>query len=330
MKLTTEDIAKICGVSRGTVDRALNGRGEINPETKRRILQTAQGMGYRPNLLASSLSTGRTRTFGVVVFNLKNEFFSYLLGSIEAHARAMGYFVYITLTNKDPQVEAECIDRLVARKVDGIVLCPINTDATYRFADVPVPVVSINNRIGECVPHVGIDDFEAQRQAVRHVVASGYEHIIFICPSLRHAGQTNIHASQFRYSGFLAGMAEAGANVAHTLIQDRAYESQLHSAIPQDKRTAIMCTSDIYAFRSINALRQRGIMVPRDVGIMGFDNIQTYQTIRPRLSTVAYPFEEVAAASVGTLIDMIEGRQVPSNTVIPHAIIDGETIQCAK
>lgn len=126
MRITTEDIARICGVSRGTVDRALNNRPGISPKTKEKVLKVAKELGYRPNMIACSLAKGHTMSIGVVVFDLNNEFFAQLLNSIEIRARELGYFTYLVLTQKDPKVEKECLSHLVDRNVDGIILFSIN------------------------------------------------------------------------------------------------------------------------------------------------------------------------------------------------------------
>jgi LacI family transcriptional regulator len=131
MSVTTGEIAKICGVSRGTVDRALHGRPGISPETRKKIIETAQKLGYRTNFVARSLVKGETKTLGVVAFDLYNRFFAQMVNAIEFRARELGYFIYLTLTNKDAEIEKKCIEHLVDRRVDGMLLCSVNNSYDY-------------------------------------------------------------------------------------------------------------------------------------------------------------------------------------------------------
>ena len=328
MKLTTEKIAQLCGVSRGTVDRALNNRGEINPDTKKRILEVASELDYRPNLLASNLSTGKTMTIGVVVFNLKNEFFSHLINNIEMYSRKLGYFVYITLTNKDSETEKNCIEHLLSRRVDGIVLCSINTEKTYNFESIPIPMVTVGNKINNSIPYVGINDYESQKEAVKYVTAKGYENIIFVCPSLQYVGKTNVYASEERYRGFRAGIKEVGIDDTHyKVISDNKYCEYIKDLNIKNSKTVIMCTSDIYAIKIINTLREQGISVPNDVGVIGFDNIQMSQNLCPHLTTIEYPLDDAASMIVKNLVSLMDGSSVNLNNTIPHKIIEGGTLK---
>jgi DNA-binding LacI/PurR family transcriptional regulator len=116
----------MCGVSQGTVDRALNNRPGISKKTRRRILETAEKIGYRPHFLARSLAKGRTMTIGLIVLDLYNRFFAQLVNSIEYNARQQDYFVYLTLTGKDGNTEKACIEHLMSRQVDGLILLTVN------------------------------------------------------------------------------------------------------------------------------------------------------------------------------------------------------------
>ena len=180
MAVTTKDIAKACGISRGTVDRALNDRGRINQETKEKILRVAKEMGYRPDLLARSLVKGKTMSIGVVVFDILNRYFAQMVNSIEMKAKSKGYFVNITLQEKDPEMEIQLINSLVDRRMDGIILCPVNKGIKFtKFIEsLPIPVVVIGNMVSPSVPFIGIDERKAASDATNLIVSKCYERIV--------------------------------------------------------------------------------------------------------------------------------------------------------
>lgn len=126
MGVTTNDIARICQVSRTTVIRALNNQGRISKETKDRIVKTAEELGYRPDLLARGLVKGKTMYIGVVVFDVKNQYFAQMLSAIETEAQTRGYCVNITLHGKNREKEVDLIRKLVDYHVDGLILSPVN------------------------------------------------------------------------------------------------------------------------------------------------------------------------------------------------------------
>ena len=165
-------LAKLCGVSRGTVDRALNGRAEVSEKTKSRILRMAAKHGYKPNELGRALVTGRTMTVGVIVFDLANSFFTEIVSALEASLREMGYRMLLSLSQKDSALEIESIDYFAQKKVDGLVLMPCSRadDVGRHLKSFSGPVVTFCNRLPP-VSFIGIDERAAIRDAVLHAVS---------------------------------------------------------------------------------------------------------------------------------------------------------------
>ena len=184
MAITTKDLAQLCGVSRTTIHRALNGTGRIKPETKEMILQVAKEHGYRPDLLATGLAKGQTYNIGVVVLDVKNRYFAQMLSTISTEAYARGYGVNITLHGGDAGTEREQLTRLADYRVDGIILSSVNEGEAYRtfLESLHRPIVSVDNRIADGIPFVGIDQRAAVREAVQRAAEKGYERIVFVCP----------------------------------------------------------------------------------------------------------------------------------------------------
>lgn len=327
MNVTSKEIAEMCGVSRGTVDRALNNRPGVNEATKQRILETAQQLGYRPHFLAQSLVKGKTMTIGVVVFDINNQLFPQLISAIESRAREVGYFLILTLTGKNPDIERECLHHLADRKVDGIILLSVNKGKSFEqiIQKLNTPVVTFGNQISNAVPYVWTDDRKAVRDAITMLIAKGYEEIIYVSPPLSLRGKSNVFATEQRFAGLQDALKQTSSIHAH-VIDHKRYIEEIDSLLSSnDKRKAIFCTSDKYALKIWLHLKQKGIHVPDDVGLMGYDNIETLKYISPSLSTVSYSLETIGKQIIDCLVDQIEGREVPMTTLAPYQIIEGES-----
>lgn len=328
MRITSRELARLCGVSIGTVDRALNNRPGINLETKERILRLGRELGYRPHLVARSLKTGRTSTVGVVVYDLDNRFFAQLVNAIEKAAKESGYFVYLTLSHHDLAAERGCLEHLAGLNVDGILMVPTNkgSDFIRLVKSLPVPLVAVGNRISRGIPFVGIQDRDAVRSAVGMIGDKGYERVIYVSPPLSYGDRENIYEVEERYEGFREGVRER--SLASSVIRDKHFEQVLADELKKNgARTAIMCSSDIYALECLRLLDSWGMRVPRDVGLLGFDDIDILKYVRPRLTTISYPTEEVARESFGVLKALMEGRtELPPAQLIEPKLVVRESL----
>jgi len=329
MAVTSEEIARRCGVSRGTVDRALHGRDGVSRKTRERILQAAEELGYRPHVLARSLVLGRTSTIGLVTLDLRNSFISELVTHSEMHARRRGYFTYVTNTDNEPEVEVDCINHLIDRRVDGIIVQSVHPTKDYArwLTGLPVPVVAIGNRISPNVHFVGIDDRGAAYEATRHLHDRGYDRFVIVCPPLRHLGSENIDAQEQRYLGFLDFIhSRTGDGDEPNVIQTKNLSQAVDIARSNSPaRTAFFCTSDIFALGVLDALRDSGLRIPEDVGVMGFDNIDTLRYVRPRLATVDQEVETISKAAIDQLVALINKENVAAQCECPYQIVPGET-----
>ena len=309
MRITSKELARICGVSIGTVDRALNGRAGINPQTKERILRAGRELGYRPHLVARSLKTGRTSNVGVVVYDLDNRFFAQLVNAIENAARESGYFVYLTLSHHDLSQERECLEHLASQNVDGALIVPTNKGNEFtRFVkSLPVPVVAIGNRISQTIPFVGLKDRQAIRGMLAAVSQKGYRRVIYVSPPLSYGGKENIYEVEERYEGFREGTREL--SLEPVVIRDKHFGQALAETVKDaGRRTAIMCSSDIYALECLRLLATWGMRVPGDIGLVGFDDIDILKYIQPSLTTIAYPTDRIAREAFDVLKILMKGE----------------------
>ncbi len=334
MKPTTKLIAELSGFSRGTVDRALNGKPGVNALTRKKIRRVAKQIGYRPHHIARSLVTGRSMTIGLVLFDLEHQFFTQMVTSLDREARAAGYFVVPALTDKDPDEEMQCIERHMALNVDGLVLFSVRNDQAFieYLEGLAKPIVTIGNRI-DGFPFVGIDDFAAARDAVRHIAAKGYRRIVYLSPPLGRSAGANRHALIERCRGYEEGLLDAVPGARPVIIRSADYRKQVVDLVRRgSQKPAILCTSDIYAVKALKALREAGLGVPRDAGLMGFDNINLLSLVDPRPATVDYHIDTIARTAFAVLLRMIDGTQNsdggahPEDYPVPYAIIPGKSL----
>jgi DNA-binding LacI/PurR family transcriptional regulator len=329
MRITIKDISEICGVSPGTVDRALNNRPGINPKTKAKILETARKLNYRPDHRARSLARGKTMTIGVILFDLRNRSFAQMMNGIERRARELGYFVDLALSGKDPAKEIALIDRLVQRNVDGLILFTVNKGEQFEayLEHLRLPIVTICNRLSDRWAYVGIDDRQAMKDATLHAIAKGYERIIYICPPLRKRQTINIYTQEERLKGLLAGCEEGNLRHEPIIVQEKNYlDSIKRIDLRNGPRTAILCSTDYYALEVVNMFRQLRIGIPGDVGLVGFDNVDFLKYVNPSLTTIEYAVEEIGERAVDSLVTELETGSRPDIPLLNYRLIEGASL----
>lgn len=318
--ITIKDLARICGVSRGTVDRALNNRGGINEETRRLILETAETYNYIKNQSAAALSAGKSPLLGVILFSLDNEFFSTIVSSIEKNARKFGYSVLVMLSGYDRATEVECAERLVSLNVSKLIVCSVLSDATFyrKLIARGISVTAIVNRI-EGLPFIGIDDFAAMYESTRYVISNGYEKILYIAPVLSKKSTQNISAQTGRYEGFLKAVADHGFK-NYAAVDNYIDYAAVFSRVRSEKSCAVICSSDSYTIDCMAQLHDT------EVGIMGFDRIKVLEKLYPALSSVSCPTEQIGESAVRFLTSD-PGEDAQGDIILPFHLICGSTIK---
>lgn len=301
-RISTTKIAEICGVSQGTVDRALNNRAGINKNTKEKILSVAREYGYRPNIHARSIAGGKSHLIGVVIFDLKNQYFSDLLTQVEFYCNCLAYSTVVMFTDKDPQKEIQCIQDLYQLSVDGIVLCPSNSGEEYEnfLLSLDIPVITFGNRLSK-FPYVGINNTTAVRETVEYIAKEGYKKLIFVKPELK---QKNIFAQKERLETFIEICKNVGIAYSITNLTDA--ESQIDS----NERCAFICPTDIYAIKLLPIVKKHG------AGIIGFDNVRLIDELGLVLDSVSYDVALTAKTAVDHIVN-----GAPVRDYIPHKII---------
>ncbi|MBQ7794206.1 MAG: LacI family DNA-binding transcriptional regulator [Clostridia bacterium] len=296
LKISTSEIAKICNVSQGTVDRALNNRADIKAETKQKILEVARQYGYREYV--STRPERIVGQIGVIVFNLNNEYFSELITEVEYVLREEGLGATVMMSHFDKQYEIECIRNLYNMGVKGIILCSVNSGAEFdnylKLFD--IPIVAVGNQV-QSLPYVGIDDFEAMKDMTAKVLSDNPQNIIYFSPALCYADAI---AQRRRYEGFLSAVGDRKYSVV-TDIED------IKESYPE--KTAVICSNDYYALRVY--------FKAQNVKVVGFDNIGAIGKYKMSIDSVGYSAAEIARGAV----DIINGRRKDS-IIVKHYIAE--------
>jgi LacI family transcriptional regulator len=327
--MTSTELARLCNVSRATVDRVFNGRGRVNEKTRKMILETADSVGYRPNYIAQCLVTGKTRSIGLVVPSLNNSFFSMLLNAVASKAQQCGYIAIVTLYEDQPELEHECVLNLMERQVDGFILFSTSPDrrTVQALRERGIPAVAMFNAV-EGLPCVSIDYRRAMADATNYVLSKGYTNLIFLCPPLQHEMDRNIYAIRQRLGGFEDALAKhEGEGIRSSVIGTADYMDIIgRMQFTREEKTAILCSSDVYALNVLRQLKTRGIHVPLDVGIMGFDGIEALAYVEPSIATVGIPIARLGECAVTYLLDCIATGGSAAQTILPHEITPGQSI----
>ena len=329
MNITTKMIAEQMGVSRITVDRALNGRPGVSERTRQRILNFAKEAGYRPNRLAQSLVNGVSKSLGIVVFDLDNAFFAQLVDSFQRIAFDMGYMTYVMLTNKNASMERRCVECLLDRRVDGILLYSVIQDEDYisYLKGLDLPVLTIMNRLSDALPLISVNNRRAMADMTGYVISKGYSRLVYVCPPLRRAKTSNMTSLIERREGFYDAVRRARVAPETVMLEDNEYIRIIGDmSFDHQRRTAIICTSDIYAVSIMNALQKRGYRTPMDYGLCGFDCIPMLREFEPNITTVSMFIREMGSKSAALLVDAINGVKIPEYTEMTYEIVTGQTV----
>ena len=306
-RISTTRLAEICGVSQGTVDRALNGRKGIRNETREKILAAAKEYGYRPNIHARSIAGGRSMLIGMVVFDLHNPYFTELLMQMEKYCRAHGYAVVTMFSDKNEKQEIECIRELYHMSVDGIVLCPVNSGETYEnyLESLQIPIITIGNRL-EHFPYVGIDNEKAMEETVAYVLGRKYECLYYVKPKLQ---EKNVSAQKERLDTFIRTCRKDNTKYELLSLQEAMQKEAFDNSHVSEgrKKSAFICPTDTYAIRLLDIAKKRGM------GIIGFDNIPMIDELNLELDSVAYDTQETARIVMEYIIGADIGKKKAGN-----------------
>lgn len=326
--VTIKDVAKRANVGIATASRALNNKSDVSPETRQRVLEAAEALGYVPNLLARGLLSGRTKTVGVVVTSILNPFYAVVVSEIERVLSAKGYNIVLCNSNESPKTELEAVRMLREQRVDGIIIAPVEEKSqTVQYLvdnQIPFTLVARNNPEIN-TDYVVCDDKKIGEIVADYLIKKGHRHILF----LNSWGNSS---AMLRLEGYRQTMEKAGISAQPELVRTLRIKDSIEEAVisalnGRIKPTAIFCFCDVMALSVMRVLNEKNIKVPADISVMGCDNIDFTEFMDPPLTTIDIGKAEMGAKAAEILLGRLRRRRkrTVNVTLEPRLIIRSST-----
>lgn len=323
-RVTIAQVAEEVGVSAMTVSNVLNGKPGASDETRRRVMEAADRLGYSPNVAARSLKGGRTGLVGVVTLDLTIQYGLEIVRGIADELASVELEALINASYHDSVRERDRIEFLSRNLVDGVLLiAPVleeQTIALLRQRKTPVVVID-PRRLDTDLPRVTVDNYQGTRSAAEHLIGLGHRRIAYI------GGDLDLESSTVRFNGFRDAMLLAGLPVEEQLTAfcDFSYASGFRTAsrlIEEQRPSAIMTGADLIAFGAVDAARKHGLDVPGQLSVVGFDDLPQAAQSFPGLTTVRQPLHDMGQAAVRALMSIIDGNPPPTQHMqLPTSLV---------
>ena len=322
MPIKIEDVAQRAGVSTATVSRVLSGKPYVSEELRARVLSAAQELDYRPSRVARSLREQRSRIIGLIISDIQNPFFTAIVRAVEDGAYANGHAVFLCNTDEDEAKETLYIDLMLAEHVAGVILSSTTgrNPAYNHLVQAGIPAVAIDRRVYNVpLDTVLVDNIDATRRAVEHLIAQGHRRIGAI------VGHLTSSTGAERLRGYTDALMAHDIPVSDALIRigtPRApvgYAAMNELLALRDPPTAVFTGNNLLTAGALRALFDAGRRVPEDVAVAAFDDMEWAVFIQPALTMVAQPTYEIGRIAVELLQKRIADPRRPLEEVILQA-----------
>jgi LacI family transcriptional regulator len=325
MGVTYEDVARRAQVSTATVSRALAGAGYVRPELKQRVAAAAKELGYRHNRAARALRRNRSETIGLVVSDIEQPFFASIARAVEAEAALIGRPVLLCNTDEDLRQESLYIDLLIEERVAGVIMAPSTADAEVLqpLSESGIPTVTVDRRVaGDPVSSVLVDNRAGVLALINDLLAHGHRRIAAI------SGTTEATPSRERLEACREAVAarpgavlyeaegklKEAIGVAPTIeLANRLTQDLLDRSVPP---TAFFCANGILTQGVLQALRRRGVKVPNEVALVGFDDLPLFELLETPLTVAAQPTQMLGRRAAQLLCQAIKDPQAQPEVVV--------------
>lgn len=314
MKATIHDVARLANVSMSTVSHVINGTRNVSEETAKRVRDAIDQTGYIPNFVAKSLKQSSTHTIGVVITDIRNQFFVDVIHAIDEEARKEGYQVFISETEESCRREFEIIKALCERRVDGIIYSPtvgMEQETIEYLKRVKIPVIMIDRLIGRDFDWVGVESQESTKEIVNYLIGLGHSKIGIL------AGFRGINTTEERVRGYEEAMRQAGLTVQKDWIISGNYRNEpvtekVVRALESDcAPTALIAANNRMIYNAMAAMQQLQLQVPKDVSLAAFGYSEWAEYFEPKLTALREPCWEMGKQAYQLLKRRIEDATLP-------------------
>jgi LacI family transcriptional regulator len=324
MGATLKDVAREARVSMASVSRAINGTGAVTPEIRTRILEAASRLHYVPNSGAQSLMTRRTRMIGVLLHSFHGEFFSELIRGIDAAARARGLHLLVS-TAHDAEAETGDALRAMIGRVDGALVMLPHVDGRFirETIHTALPMVLLSTSDADHThTSVYVDNYGGACTLMRHLISMGRKRIVHI------SGPAENMDAQERLRGYRDTLAKELPGVSEFLLQGDFNEESGYKAgqlllATSHRPDAVFAANDMMAIGCMSALLDAGLEIPRDMAVVGFDDVPTARFVRPPLTTVRVKIADIGARALDQLVEAIDSKSEmgPRMETVPAELV---------
>lgn len=326
MATSIKDVAREAGVSIATVSRVLNDIDVVNEDTKNKVLEAIKKLGYRPNIVARSLKTQKTKTIGILVPDISSGFYPEIVRGAEDVANIYDYNVILCNSDFDDEKEKEYLRVLREKMVDGVIYMSSSLQAEtldiINELDIKTVLVETKDK-QESLPSVTIDNIKASEEATNYLIKSGAKNIAFV-----GAKKESLNAWVDRYFGYENALKNNNISLDEELIFNKGLKvSTGYDAVQKFEATkksydGVVCASDEIAMGVINALRENGRRVPEDVSVIGFNDNAVSSVFYPKITTVKQPSYDMGSVAMRMLIKILNKKPIDeSQFVLDYEII---------
>lgn len=330
--MTLKEVGRLAGVSAITVSRVLSGSYHVRDETKRKVLDAVKALDYKPHIIAQSLRSARTRTIGVLIPDISNPYFMYLIRSLEKVMRSHGYSILLASSDNDPVRELEML-RVLEMRVDGIVLATCQAmlrDALKSILARDVKIVLVDRTAEDVqLPQVLEENENGAYELVKHLIALGHREIAMI------NGTAPISTATTRERGFHRALREYALQEDSVLVLHGQFDQETGHAFTaqllksaHDRPSAIFCGNNSIAVGALLAIRERGLSVPQDISLVSFGDLLLPELITPLVTAVVQDPDAVGRTAATLLLASLreEVDTQPEVVVLPTHIRIGESV----
>lgn len=332
MTVTIYDVAREAGVSMATVSRVVNNNPNVKPQTRKKVFEAIERLGYRPNAVARGLASKKTTTVGVVIPDISNANFAEVARGIEDIANMYHYNIILCNADKKKEKEIRVINTLLEKQVDGLLFMGGNvTDEhvqAFRTSNVPIVLCGTTDE-HHAIPGVDINHEKAAIDAVQALINKGHRRIGMISGTLQDPNN-----GFARYQGYKNALEQAGIPLRDELVRigNYHYESGVDAGKYflelSERPTAIFAATDEMAIGAIHAIQDAGLHVPEDFSVISVDNTRMASMVRPLLTTVAQPMYDIGAVSMRLLTKLMNKETVQHPKIeLPHEIIERQSVR---
>ncbi|HTV15253.1 MAG TPA: LacI family DNA-binding transcriptional regulator [Acidobacteriaceae bacterium] len=324
--MNIREVARLAKVSTATVSRTINGSDKVTPKTRERVQRAIEELRFYPNTWARALGSGRSSLYGLIISDITNPFFPELVKSFEDMAVQHGQEVLVANTSYDPARMEVCVSRMLQRKVDGVAIMTSEMDERLitEFESRGIPLVFLDTGLVHALASNILVDYAAGVDAaLEHITGLGHERIAFI------AGPSTLRSARIRREAYTRFMEERNLGPAiveqgnHQVMGGHEAMERLLDAKPRP--TAVLASNDMTAIGALGAIHERGLRVPGEISIAGFDDIAISAFTHPALTTVRLSREEIARLAFRALYASRDGAAGAEFTVRPALIVRRST-----